>query len=257
MDAGTIYAVISDQLVAHRRSDHGRLWRREIKLGRIPAAGKVNTHPRFAEPQAHAAPPVLAGGALYLACLDGTVRKLDPATGKELRRWTTGHSLLTQPAVDGGRLYLGTWDAKVICIDTGDPKATGWGTWGRDAQRRGATAAAEQTGQREVEAALVEAGKSEPAPTAPEPAPALEPHTNRDTEGAESTEGAEIPRVPLGGDTGPVFVPADELEPKPEAEQKPETQPAPAIKPVPGPAIVKPVTPAPPPAPERDGVLTW
>jgi hypothetical protein len=39
----------------------------------------------------------------------------------------------SQPAIEGGRAYLGTTDGKLVCIDTGHPEFTGWSTWGANA----------------------------------------------------------------------------------------------------------------------------
>ena len=42
-----------------------------------------------------------------------------------------------QPAVEGGRIYVGTQDGKLICIDTGDKTLTGWNCWGGNPQHTG------------------------------------------------------------------------------------------------------------------------
>lgn len=31
---------------------------------------------------------------------------------------------------EAGKIYVGTQNGKVVCIDTGDPKFTGWSYWG-------------------------------------------------------------------------------------------------------------------------------
>ena len=32
--------------------------------------------------------------------------------------------------IEGGRIYVGTHEGKVVCINTGEPRFTGWPTWG-------------------------------------------------------------------------------------------------------------------------------
>ena len=36
-----------------------------------------------------------------------------------------------------GKIYVGTQDGKVVCIDTGDKKYTGWPCWGANAAHTG------------------------------------------------------------------------------------------------------------------------
>jgi outer membrane protein assembly factor BamB len=84
------------------------------------------------------APPAAAGGHLVLATLKGDVIRLDPQTGKVVKSWSTGSPTRFQPAVDGGRVYVGTQDGKLICVDTGDPSLTGWPCWGGNPAHTGA-----------------------------------------------------------------------------------------------------------------------
>ena len=45
-----------------------------------------------------------------------------------------------QPAVEGGKVYVGTESGKVVCIDAGDKKFTGWPCWGGNAAHTGLSA---------------------------------------------------------------------------------------------------------------------
>mgnify|MGYP003782923451 CR=1 FL=1 len=45
--------------------------------------------------------------------------------------------LAFQPAVAGGRVYLGTDSGSLICLETGDPADDGWRMWGADASHNG------------------------------------------------------------------------------------------------------------------------
>lgn len=77
-----------------------------------------------------AAPPAAAGDHLILATLKGEVHQMDPAKGKVTRTWKLGAQTRFQPAIEGGRIYVGTLDGKVICLDTKDATLTGWPCWG-------------------------------------------------------------------------------------------------------------------------------
>ncbi|HJZ57071.1 MAG TPA: PQQ-binding-like beta-propeller repeat protein, partial [Gemmataceae bacterium] len=86
------------------------------------------------------APPAAAGNSLIVTTLKGDVLQLDPANGKVLKKWPTGSPIRFQAAVDGGRVYVGTQDGKLICIDTGDPTLTGWPCWGGNPAHTGVAA---------------------------------------------------------------------------------------------------------------------
>ena len=78
-----------------------------------------------ADSPAFEATPVYAGGVLYLSTPLGTVAALDAETGKELwkvdlriRRDTDYSDFANRgPAVSGRRLYVGTVDARLVCLD--------------------------------------------------------------------------------------------------------------------------------------------
>ena len=93
-----------------------------------------------ADPPAFEATPVYAEGALYLSTPLGTVAALDAETGKELwkvdlaiRRNTDYSDFANRgPAVRGTRLYVGTVDGRLVCLE----RATGrfCPGFGRDGQ---------------------------------------------------------------------------------------------------------------------------
>src|SRR6185503_11070041 len=80
------------------------------------------------------APPVAAGGSLFMTTLAGAVLQLKPETGETLKSWEIGREMRFPPTVEGGRIFVGTQDGRVVCIETGDPKHTGWPQWGGNAQ---------------------------------------------------------------------------------------------------------------------------
>jgi outer membrane protein assembly factor BamB len=83
------------------------------------------------------APPASAGGMLFLVTLAGDLLQMDPADGKVVKTWKVGHPVRFQPAIEGGKIYVGTQDGKVVCIETGDPKFTGWSCWGANPAHTG------------------------------------------------------------------------------------------------------------------------
>lgn len=98
-------------------------------------------------------PPALAGGKLYIGTADGRVICIDPGEGGVLWQAKVGGVLLTEPAVVGGNVYAASHDGFLICLETGDPTADGWPMWGGSPTHNGPGKKAD-TG-REVAARLV------------------------------------------------------------------------------------------------------
>jgi outer membrane protein assembly factor BamB len=84
-----------------------------------------------------AAPPVAAGDQVFLGTLRGEVLQIDPASGKVVKTYQTGSPIRCQPVVDGGKIYVGTQDGRLVCVDTGNQEFTGWSMWGGNAARTG------------------------------------------------------------------------------------------------------------------------
>lgn len=84
-----------------------------------------------------AAPPAEAGDNLFLATLTGEVLQMNPKDGKIVKQHKVGHPVRFQPAIANGRLYVGTQNGKLVCVDLGDKKFTGWTQWGGNAARTG------------------------------------------------------------------------------------------------------------------------
>jgi outer membrane protein assembly factor BamB len=84
-----------------------------------------------------AAPPAAAGGQIFLATLKGEILQLEPTKGTINKRYPVGAPLRFQPTIENGRIYVGTQDGQVVCIDTGDRKLTGWSTWGGNVAHTG------------------------------------------------------------------------------------------------------------------------
>lgn len=101
------------------------LWKQKIQ-GNLKTAGGFL-----------ASPPVAAGNRIILAALDGTVYQLDAESGKLIRAHHLNAPIRFQPTVVGGRIYVGTQDGRMICIDTRLPQLTGWYMWGGNAAHTG------------------------------------------------------------------------------------------------------------------------
>ncbi len=82
-------------------------------------------------------PPIIAGGELVLPVGDGTLQRLDAQTGIIKKIYDIEHPLHYQPAVVNGRIYLGTADGLLVCMNTDEPHLTGWPMWGGSATRSG------------------------------------------------------------------------------------------------------------------------
>ena len=87
-----------------------------------------------------AAPPAAAGGRLFVATLAGEVLQMSPETGAIERRYPVGAPVRSQPVIDGGWIYVGTEDGRLVAIDTKDAALTGWPMWGGNAARTGIAA---------------------------------------------------------------------------------------------------------------------
>jgi outer membrane protein assembly factor BamB len=71
------------------------------------------------------APPITAGGLVFLSGSDGVIRALDAADGRLRWKGYTGGAIRFPPAVDGGRLLAGSGDGWVYAFEA----ATGRRLW--------------------------------------------------------------------------------------------------------------------------------
>ncbi len=84
--------------------------------------------------------PLAAGGRVLIGTLKGEILELDPVKGGVSKRHTVGAPVRSQPVVDGGWIFVGTDDGRLVAIDTRDRTLTGWPMWGGNAGRTGAVA---------------------------------------------------------------------------------------------------------------------
>ena len=66
--------------------------------------------------------PVAAGGLVFAAGADGTVRAIDAATGKEAWKAYTGGEVKYPPSIAEGRAYVGSGDGWVYCFEAAGGK---------------------------------------------------------------------------------------------------------------------------------------
>lgn len=123
--AGKNFNCMGDEIVSTDPTSGKQLWSKKI-------AGDLKE-----EGGALAAPPVLAGGHLFIATLGGEIWQMEPEKGEIKNKFKIGQATRFQPAIEGGRIYVGTQNGQVICINTGDAKLTGWPCWGANPAHTG------------------------------------------------------------------------------------------------------------------------
>ena len=104
-----------------------------------PETGKVvweTAIPVSDAPRRPVTPPALAGGKLYLGTTDGRIVCMDANTGRFLWEESVGGEIRCEPAVADGSVYASVADG-VVCLRTGDPTADGWRMWGGSPGRNG------------------------------------------------------------------------------------------------------------------------
>jgi outer membrane protein assembly factor BamB len=115
-----LYSAMGDHVVCVEPSSGQVRWRVQLQGDSKKLGGHL------------AAPPAAAGGSVILADHNGVISLVDPDKGTIRATYKSGHPVRSQPIAVAGRIYVGTHDGCVVCINTGDPKLTGWYTWGGD-----------------------------------------------------------------------------------------------------------------------------
>jgi outer membrane protein assembly factor BamB len=116
---------MGDEVIATSAETGEKLWSFKLSGDMTRSGGSLGTA------------PLAAGNSVVFATLDGEVKRLDPATGKVSGAWKIAGRVRAQPVVHDGWIYVGTEDGRLVAIDTGDRKVTGWAMWGGNAQRSG------------------------------------------------------------------------------------------------------------------------
>ena len=116
---------MGDEVLATHPDTGKTLWSYKLKGDMAREGGALATAPLY------------AGGRIVVATLAGNVVTLDPKSGKSTKTFTVGAEVRSQPVVEGGWIYVGTEDGRLVAIDTGDHGLTGWPMWGGNAARTG------------------------------------------------------------------------------------------------------------------------
>jgi outer membrane protein assembly factor BamB len=124
--AGTNISSMGDEVVATSATDGRVLWSKKLDGDAATAGGFL------------AAPPITAGGRIFVSTLDGKLLEMDPESGEVKRTRKIDAPMRQQPVAEGGWLYIPTDDGRLIAVDTGDASVTGWSQWGGDAGHTGA-----------------------------------------------------------------------------------------------------------------------
>jgi outer membrane protein assembly factor BamB len=82
-------------------------------------------------------PPALANGKVFVGTHDGDVICLEAATGKTLWTENIGNKVVFQPAVANGMVYVSTFSGHLYAIETGDRADHGWLMWGGNGAHNG------------------------------------------------------------------------------------------------------------------------
>lgn len=64
--------------------------------------------------------PAVEGGRVYVGSNDGEVYCLDAGNGSLIWRFETGSTVHSSPAVAEGMVFVGSYDGNVYCLDAGD-----------------------------------------------------------------------------------------------------------------------------------------
>jgi Ca-activated chloride channel family protein len=124
--------------------DQGRLYSSMGANARSvePATGKVmwsrkldSSKPRSEE--ILLTPPAIVNGKLFIAANSGEVFALSEKTGEVMWKTDVGQPLSFQAAIAGGRVYVGTDQGTLFCLNTGDARNHGWMMWGANGAHNG------------------------------------------------------------------------------------------------------------------------
>ena len=131
----TAYVVLGDHFVSWDLKQAKLLW--SVKI-----VGRSDSPSLAREGQPPLTPPAYANGRLYVGSVWGDVLCIDALTGtiKWRFRLPGAQSVTSQIVLDQGRAYTTTSKGLLVCIDAGDPNATGWTTWGGSPSHNGPSA---------------------------------------------------------------------------------------------------------------------
>jgi outer membrane protein assembly factor BamB len=111
-------------------------------------------------------PPAVTGSRVYVGTWDGRLVCLHAATGAKHFEVPVGAPVHWQPAVHEGRICAGLQNGELVCIETGDPLDSGWPMWGGGPGHNGPAAAITRFAASSRRAAREASGRTSGAPRA-------------------------------------------------------------------------------------------
>ena len=106
-----------------------------VKSGNGEMAWQATASGKGVDANAHLfSPPALGQKNMYLCSAAGHLLGLRQSDGQVEFAYATKAPMAFQPALADGRMFVGTSDGRLICIDLGDKDADGWFAWGGNAQ---------------------------------------------------------------------------------------------------------------------------
>jgi Ca-activated chloride channel homolog len=119
------YSTMGDELICIDPKSGKIIWKNKFKGDTKKSGGFLAT------------PPIAVNEYIIVATLNGDIEQYKANTGKLEKRYRLNAPIRFQPIVQDGRIFIGTQNGQVICIDTRDTNLTGWPIWGRDAAHTG------------------------------------------------------------------------------------------------------------------------
>jgi outer membrane protein assembly factor BamB len=119
------YSSMGDELICTDSKSGKILWGNKFKGDMKKSGGFLAT------------PPIAVNEHILVATLSGDIELYKAINGQLEKRYQLNAPIRFQPIAQDGKIFIGTQDGQVICIDTRNPELTGWPTWGGDAAHTG------------------------------------------------------------------------------------------------------------------------
>ncbi len=132
-----LYAAHGATVTAADTQSEQIFWKKNLKFGAGAAAADGDADADAAILDSPFAPPVIVNGKLFIGSTSGDIHCLSAESGETLWTVPVGEPIVFQPAVAGGRVYVGTDSGSLISFATGEPADDGWLMWGADAAHNG------------------------------------------------------------------------------------------------------------------------